>query len=262
MANSQPPASNSTKMAVPGPVQLPSMEASRPYIITLNPQLTSTLGEQKEVYSRRLAEKARALALITNLFTVRVRFSTNDKTYWSDQPEPILSQAGRPQTVPQYRDLFAPVPLDEADLIKGLFVNDEIGSPDGAGQVGVWCELLDPTPQPINATYPRPYALSVNVDANNTEDSTISLDKGFIIMGAMLTGSAGSVTVEISDSTTRARWSDGPIPIGFIAGFRSLSVPVMKWPRPFFLPRRTQLDCRFFNVAVPLRVTFVGYLEQ
>lgn len=184
----------------------------------------------------------------TNLTSARVLFTeqkSGEKV--SPEPVPILSLVGASdKTHPMYY-WHEPLLLPANAQLRGSFIND---GGEQSGRVVFFCsrpDLLINVPVILSKEYR--VVLDLGLDSADTTTlmnaQTQQVDYDLLIYGASSTVSG--VDIQFLDTRQNIQWSAERLPIGAFAGIQSEVSPVMRYAKPYYLPRNSTIKANFVN---------------
>lgn len=186
----------------------------------------------------------------TDLASARVLF-TEQKSGEKLSPEavPILSLVGASdKTHPMYY-WHEPLLLPANAQLRGTFIND---GGEEAGTVVFFCSRPDlKIDVPVIATKEYRVVLDLGLDSDDTTTiqtaQTQQVDYDLIIRGASST--VDGVEIQFLDTRQNIQWSSERLPIGAFAGIDTEVNPIMRYAKPYYLPRNSTIKANYVNTG-------------
>lgn len=199
----------------------------------------------------------------SNLTSARVLF-TEQKSGEKLSPEavPILSLVGASsKTHPMYY-WKEPLLLPPNAQLRGMFIND---GGEQAGQVVFFCSRPDLMINvPVIATKEYRIVLDLGLDSDDTTTvltaQTQQVDYDLLIYGASSTVSG--IDIQFLDTRQNIQWSSERLPVGAFAGIQTQVSPIMRYAKPYYLPRNSTIKATFVNAGAEDNGFVTFYCER
>jgi len=184
----------------------------------------------------------------TDLTSARVLF-TEQKSGEKVSPEavPLLNLAGASDKVHPMYYWHNPLLLPANAQLRGAFTND---GAEQAGKVVFFCSRPDlKIDVPVVQTKEYRIVLDLGLDSGDTTTiqtaQSQQVDYDLLIYGASSTVSG--VDIQFLDTRQNIQWSAEKLPIGAFAGIDTEVQPIMRYAKPYYLPRNSTIKASYVN---------------
>jgi hypothetical protein len=213
------------------------------------------LNEQVVGFTKAQDFDVVTLGAWSSLVSARARLSvTGYARDWSIEQVPVQTFAGNTDKVQPIRWTRQPSILPAQAVIRGDWINS---GTEAAGRATWFCDRYRKMPRRLEVIESVAYFLQLDLSLAGLTAFTSPIDDPVLIWGAQTNAAAAARLIQLYDEKQSYQWSAEQLPVYAVAGFVTAVTPLVFYPRPYFLDKRSRLRGNFDAVTTNGYMTFV-----